>query len=295
MSEIKASMVKELRERTGAGMMDCKVALGENDGDIDAAIDWLRTQGLSVAAKKAGRVASEGLVGVVVDGSKGAIVEVNAETDFVARNRDFQNFVSEVAKLSLSTSGDLDEVMLSVSETSNKTVSEALTNMVATVGENLQLRRVKLLQTDRGIISSYVHNSLQPGLGKIGVLVCIESEGDNKRLEALGKQLAMHVAAANPSSLSRESLDEDEINREKNVLREQARDSGKSQEIIEKMVEGRLKKFYQEVCFLEQQFVVDAEYSVAQAIDKVAKELGCSIRIETFSRFALGEGIERLC
>ena len=293
MTKIKASLVKVLREKTGAGMMDCKKALGENDGDMSASVDWLRAQGLSAAAKKSGRVSSEGLVGLAVNTTKGALVEVNTETDFVARNEDFQVFVKALTNLSLDGTGSVDDLNSALYLNSKNTVGETITNMIATIGENMHLRRVSVLESENGFVSSYMHNSLQPGLGKIGVLLALDSPGDRKHLETLGKQLAMHVAATNPQALSQETIDSSELEREKKVLTEQARESGKPDEIIEKMVEGRLRKFYEEVCLLEQTFVIDGETKISDVINEASIRIGSPIKISGFVRFGLGEGIEK--
>ena len=290
---VTAALVKELREKTGAGMMDCKKALTENDGDLEAAIDWLRTKGLASAAKKSGRVAAEGLVGVAVDGTKGAVVEVNSETDFVARNESFQGFVGAVTGLALAAGDDVEALTAADYPGTGRTVGEELTHNIATIGENMALRRAKVLSVGDGVVVPYVHNAVKPGLGKIGVLVALESGADKAQLTELGKQIAMHVAAAAPQSLSTDDLDPAAIERERSVLVEQARDSGKPEEIIEKMVEGRLRKFYQEVVLLEQTFVVDGETKVAKVVENAAKSLGASVTLLGFARFQLGEGIER--
>jgi elongation factor Ts len=296
MAEITASLVKELREKTGAGMMDCKRALGETQGDIEGAVDWLRKKGLAAAAKKAGRVAAEGLVGVATSaspgGAAGAVVEVNAETDFVARNDAFQNFVRQVADLTLAK-GEIEAVKAAAFPGSARNVAEELTHLVATIGENMNLRRVLRLQVAKGAVVSYVHNALAPGLGKIGVLVALASAGDAGKLAALGKQLAMHVAAANPQFLTIADVDKASLDRERDVLREQAKASGKPDAIIDKMVEGRLRKYYEEVVLLEQLFVIDGETRIAKVVEAAAKEAGAPIAIAAFARFGLGEGIEK--
>jgi elongation factor Ts len=292
MAEITASLVKELREKTGAGMMDCKRALGETQGDIEGAVDWLRKKGLAAAAKKAGRIAAEGLVGVATSGTAGAVVEVNSETDFVARNEAFQNFVRQVADLTLAN-GEIEAVKAAAFPGSTRNVAEELTHLVATIGENMNLRRVLRLQVAKGAVVSYVHNALAPGLGKIGVLVALESAGDAGKLAALGKQLAMHVAAANPQFLTIADVDAASLERERDVLREQAKASGKPDAIIDKMVEGRLRKYYEEVVLLEQIFVIDGETRIAKVVEAAAKEAGAPIKIVAFARFALGEGIEK--
>ncbi len=292
MAEITAALVKELREKTGAGMMDCKKALMEIGGDVEEAVDWLRKNGLAAAAKKAGRVASEGLVGVVAEGTHGAVVEVNSETDFVARNEAFQEFVSRAAALSLDAGGDL-EALGAAAYPGGGTVSEALTQMIAKIGENMSLRRAGALQVSQGVVAAYVHNPAAPGLGKIGVLVALESAGDADKLTAFGRQLAMHVAAAAPQAISAEDLDPTALERERNVLAEQARASGKPEEIVEKMVEGRLRKYYAEVCLLDQTFVIDNESNVRQAVEAAGEDAGAPIAVTGFQRFKLGEGVER--
>ncbi len=292
MAEITAALVKQLREMTGAGMMDCKKALGETAGDLEAAVDWLRKKGLAAAAKKAGRVAAEGLVGVVAEGGKGALVEVNAETDFVGRNETYQEFVTAVARLAMSCK-TVEELADKPLANGGGTVKERLTQLVATIGENMSLRRMTSLSVKQGVVASYMHSAVVPGLGKIGVLVALESTGDADKLAALGRQLAMHVAATNPMSVDVGGVDASALDRERAVLAEQAKASGKPAEIVEKMVEGRLRKFYEEVVLLEQVFVVDGERKVAAVIEQAAKEIGAPIKITGFARMALGEGIER--
>ena len=273
--------------------MDCKNALTENDGDMDAAIDWLRTKGLAAAAKKAGRTAVEGLVGVAVSEQSAAIVEINSETDFVARNDSFQEFVRSVADVSLESGGDYVGTLATSYPSESRTVEEQVQHMVSTIGENIQFRRSAGLSVDAGIVASYMHNAVVPNLGKIGVLVALESDGDTEKLSALGKQIAMHVAAANPLSLSVESLDPAVVERERTVLTEQARESGKSEEIITKMTEGRLRKFYEEAVLNEQVFVVDGEIKIAKVVERAAEDVGADIKLTGFIRYALGEGIER--
>ncbi|MDH3236164.1 MAG: translation elongation factor Ts, partial [Alphaproteobacteria bacterium] len=293
MAEITAALVKQLREKTGAGMMDCKKALTETDGDIEGATDWLRTKGLSAAAKKAGRVAAEGLVGIAVEGDTGAVVEVNSETDFVARNDAFQDFVRKVTELSLAAGGDLEALRSAEYPGSGRSVADELTEMIATIGENMGLRRVASLSADGGVLASYLHSAAAPGLGKIGVLVALKSTGDKAKLEAFGKQLAMHIAATSPQSVSVSDLDPAVVEREREVLKEQAIESGKPPEIAEKMVEGRLRKFYEEVVLLEQTFVIDNETKIADAVEAAAKDAGAPVEVTGMVRFALGEGIER--
>ena len=292
MAEISAALVKELREKTGAGMMDCKKALSETGGDLENAFDWLRKKGLAAAAKKAGRVAAEGLIGLAVEGTRGALVEVNTETDFVARNEQFQSFVREVTKLALGVDS-LDALAGATYPGEGKTVAEKLTQLIATVGENMTLRRMARLSVSRGAVAGYVHNAQGPGLGRIGVLVAIESAGDAAKLAALGKQLAMHVAAASPQALDIKSIDPAAVERERAVLTEQARASGRPEEIIAKMVEGRLRKFYEEVVLLEQTYVIDNESKVKAAVAAASKEAGAAIEIVGFSRLAVGEGIQK--
>ena len=293
MAEISAGLVKELRDKTGAGMMDCKTALKETAGDVEAAVDWLRKKGLAAAAKKSGRVAAEGLIGVHVDGPVGAVVEVNAETDFVARNDSFQGFVRTVARLALDADGDLERLAALPYPGSERNVGDELTHMIATIGENMSLRRAAVVRVESGLVAPYVHAQQAPGLGKIGVLVAVESTVNGAALETLGKQLAMHVAAASPLAVTRDQVDPSAVDRERAVLADQARASGKPEEIIAKMVEGRLRKFYEEVCLVDQTFVIDNESKVGAAVDAVAKEAGSPIKVASFVRYALGEGIEK--
>jgi elongation factor Ts len=292
MAEITAALVKELREKTGAGMMDCKKALNEAAGDLEAAVDWLRKKGLSAAAKKAGRVAAEGLVAVASAGTKAVLVEVNAETDFVARNDSFQAFATKAAEVALTTSGDV-EALKGAAYGNGKTVQDELTNLIATVGENMTLRRVAHLSVTQGVVASYVHNALSPVLGKIGVLVALESAADAAELLTLGKQIAMHVAAAKPEALTIADVDASALEREKSVLADQARASGKPEAIIEKMVEGRLRKYYEEVVLTEQIFVVDGENKVGKVVEEAGKRLGKPVKLAGFVRYQLGEGIEK--
>jgi elongation factor Ts len=293
MAEITAGLVKELREKTGAGMMDCKRALSETAGDVEGAVDWLRKKGLAAAAKKAGRIAAEGLVGTSVAATVGAIVEVNAETDFIARNDTFQGFVRAVAELARDKGDDVEALKAAPYPGTGRSVGDELTHLIATIGENMAVRRARRLAVKSGVVAAYMHNALAPNLGKIGVLVAVESTATGERLATLGRQLAMHVAAANPQFLDIAAVDPALLERERGVLREQARTSGKADAIVDKMVEGRLKKFYEEVVLLEQIFVVDGETRVAKVIEAAAKELGAPITIAGFVRFALGEGIDR--
>ncbi len=293
MAQITAALVKELREKTGAGMMDCKTALSETDGDIEAAVDWLRQKGLSAAAKKSGRVAAEGLIGVATSGAFGVLCEVNSETDFVSLNGTFQDFVKTVTQLGMANEGDLEAVLASGYPGADRTVAEQLTHNIATIGENLAIRRMAGLTVEKGSVVSYLHNKVTPELGKIGVLVALESEADEAALAELGKHLAMHIAAAAPKALDTDSLDSELIEREKAVLVEQARGSGKPEEIIQKMIEGRMRKFYQEVVLLKQTSVVDGENTIENLLAAAAKTLGAGVALKGYLRFELGEGIEK--
>jgi elongation factor Ts len=292
MAEISAALVKELREKSGAGMMDCKRALTESGGDIEGAVDWLRKKGLAAAAKKAGRIAAEGLIGVASNGKTGAVVEVNSETDFVARNDAFQGFVREAATAALTAGGDVEKLK-TTAIASGATAADALTALVAKIGENMSLRRTASLTVSDGVVATYVHSSVSPGLGKIGVLVALESTGDKDKLTALGKQIAMHIAAANPQSLDITSVDPTVLAREKAVLAEQAAASGKAPAVVEKMVEGRVRKYYEETVLLEQVYVVDGETRVKDVVAKAAKDLGAAVALKGFVRYGLGEGIEK--
>ena len=287
MAEITAALVKDLRERTGAGMMDCKKALTESGGDLDAAIDWLRKKGLSAAAKKSGRVAAEGLIGVASALNVAAMVEVNAETDFVARNETFQDFVATVAKLALEIGEDVEAIKAATFPGTSHTVADQLTQLVATIGENMTIRRASVLRVSRGVVASYVHSALKPGLGKIGVLVALEAASELDGLEALGRQVGMHVAATRPDALDIDAVDPAALERERAVLSEQARASGKPDAIIEKMVDGRIRKYYEEVVLLEQVWVHDGETRVREVVKKAGAKL------TGFARFQLGEGVDR--
>ncbi|MCP5372876.1 MAG: elongation factor Ts [Hyphomicrobiales bacterium] len=293
MGAITASLVKELREKTGAGMMDCKKALTETDGDLEAAIDWLRKKGLAAAAKKAGRAASEGLVGIATGAGKAAMVEVNAETDFVARNDTFQAFVAKCAELALAGAGDVEALAATDFPGTGRTVAEELNHMIATIGENMSLRRVATIAVDEGVVASYMHSALAGGLGKIGVLVGLKSAGDAAALEGFGKQLAMHVAASDPQAVSRDEVDTEQLERERAILVDQARASGKPENIIEKMVEGRLRKYYEEVCLLEQTYAIDGETRVSAALEQAGKDAGAPVAVTGFVRFKLGEGLDK--
>ncbi|MCC6718956.1 MAG: elongation factor Ts [Acetobacteraceae bacterium] len=287
MAEITALLVKDLRDRTGAGFSDCKKALTETDGDMEAAIDWLRTKGLSAAAKKSGRVAAEGLVGVISAAGRGAMVEVNAETDFVARNETFQGFVAEVAKVALAVGEDIEAIKAAAFPGTSRTVGEELVHLVSTIGENMNIRRARVFNVGQGVVATYVHSAVKPGLGKIGVLAAVEGAGEMATLELLGRQVGMHVAATRPEALDTNEVDPAALERERAVLSEQARASGKPEAIIEKMVEGRIRKYYEEVVLLEQVWVHDGESRVRAVIKKAGAEL------KGFARFQLGEGIEK--
>lgn len=293
MSKVTPALVKELREKSGAGMMDCKKALTASDGSVNDAIDWLRTKGLATASKKSGRVAAEGLVAVTASGSTGAIVEINAETDFVGRSNEFQSLVRGIAAVSAEMGDDVEAIKAATFPGSDATVEATLTNAIATIGENMNLRRAQRVSVTNGVVACYMHNAVADGLGKIGILIGLESEGDVAKLEVLGKQIAMHVAATNPEAISVDDLDPASVERERTVLSEQARESGKPEEIIAKMIDGRINKFYQEVVLLKQTFVIDGENSVEKAIDLVAKEIGSPIKLTAMVRFSVGEGIEK--
>ena len=292
MADITAAMVKDLREKSGAGMMDCKKALNENGGDMDAAMDWLRTKGLAAAAKKSSRTAAEGLVGVAVSGAKGAAVEVNSETDFVAKNDQFQSFVREVTQIALAEGDSLDTIK-AAKMPSGTSVEDVLTNNIATIGENQSIRRARRLEVSKGAVVSYIHNAASPGLGKIGVLVALESEANDEALQALGKNLAMHIAAAFPRALNEEDLDEAEIERERAIATEKAAESGKPADIIAKMVEGGIAKFRKEHALISQLFVMDGKTKISDVVAKAGKDAGAEIKLVDYVRFQLGEGIEK--
>ena len=289
---ITAAQVKELREKSGAGMMDCKKALNETNGNMDSAVDWLRTKGLAAAAKKSGRVASEGLVAASVFDRVGALIELNSETDFVSRNDEFQNFAKALADIALGVN-DLAALKAADFPGAGRTVEEELTQKIATIGENMSLRRMQKVSVDAGLVVPYIHNAVADGLGRIGVLVGLSSVADEASLAALGKQLAMHIAATSPASLSVDDLDPAMVQRERDVLIEQAKASGKPQDIAEKMVEGRMRKYYEEVVLLEQIFVVDGETKVKAVIEMAAKDAGSAIALTAFSQYNLGEGVEK--
>jgi len=291
MANISAQMVKELRESTGAGMMDCKAALNETSGDMTAAQDWLRKKGLSKAAKKAGRVAAEGLIGVKVAGTKGVVVEVNSETDFVARNDLFQGLVAMIADVALGVGSDVEAIK--AAKVGSITIADAINDTIAKVGENMTLRRAATLSVSKGAVGMYVHNSVTEGLGKIGVLVALESPGKTDELATLGRMVAMHVAATNPQAVEAAGLDPDVVKREKDVLADKFRQQGKPENVIEKIVDSGLKTFYKEVCLLEQAYVHDSAKTVAQALKEAEGKVGGAIKVTGFVRFALGEGIEK--
>ena len=290
---VTANQVKELREATGVGMMDCKKALEETGGDMNAAIDWLRTRGLAKAAKKAGRVAAEGLVGISIDGNRASIVEVNSETDFVARNDQFQGIVGSVAKLALDAKGSIEKLAEMPFPGTGRSVAAELTDAIAKIGENMNLRRSSVIEVKDGVIGSYVHNTVKPGMGKLGVIVGIESTGDKAVLAGLGKQLAMHIANTNPLSVSPDDIDPAIVAKEREIFAEQAKESGKPADVIAKMVEGRVRKFYEESTLLAQTFVIDGESKVKDIVAKAEKEAGAPIKVTKFVRYALGEGIEK--
>jgi elongation factor Ts len=291
MANITASLVKDLRDKTGAGMMDCKNALSETGGDMEAAIDWLRKKGISKAAKKAGRAAAEGLVGVAVDANTGVLLEVNAETDFVARNEEFKTFVKDASRLALQEGGDLEKLLASPMGSSS--VQQTLTELVAKIGENMSVRRAAAISVNPGVVAAYVHNPASPELGKIGVLVALKSSADKHKLSALAKQLAMHVAAAAPLALTQAHMDKAVVEREYAIQKDLALQSGKPEAVVEKMMEGRMRKYYEETVLMQQTFVIDGETQIAKLIEKASKDLGAPVEIEGFVRFQVGEGIEK--
>ena len=293
MAQITAALVKQLREKTGAGMMDCKKALTETDGELEAAVDWLRKSGLAQAQRKAGRTAAEGLIGLATAPGKAAMVEINAETDFVARNGDFQAVVREVATLALDCGGDIERLSAASYPGTGRTVAEEITNLVATIGENIQLRRTAVFDMPAGAVGDYLHMPATPGLGRLGVIVAVESDAPADSLARSAHELAMHIAAASPHAVSRDSLDQAMVERERAVLAEQARAEGKPEKIIEKMIEGRLRKFFEEVVLLEQTWILDGESRVNSVLESLAGELGTPVSVSGFVRYQLGEGIER--
>jgi len=292
MAAISASMVKDLRDKTGAGMMDCKSALAESSGDMEAAIDWLRAKGLSKAAVKAGRVAAQGLVGVSSATKLGAVVEVNCETDFVARNTDFQAAVGEIAKLALKAGGDVEKLGAATYPKTKATVTDHLKGMVGTIGENMSLRRTAVLKVKDGVVATYIHNQAAPGMGKIGVLVALESKGDKDKLIEIGRQVAMHIAAFSPLALKDEDVDPEAVERERAIFAEQAKQSGKPEKVVKQMIEGRIKKFYQEVVLLKQAFAMNPDLTVEKAVKEAEASVGAPIEVLAFVRYELGEGIK---
>ncbi len=292
MAAITAGMVKSLRDKTGAGMMDCKTALAESNGEMEAAVDWLRAKGLSKAAKKADRIAAEGLIGVASAVKAGAAVEVNSETDFVARNAEFQKVVAEIAKLALKAGGDAAKLAAMDYPKKKVSVSDHLKELVGTIGENITLRRTAALKVEDGVVATYVHNQATPGMGKIGVLVAVESAGDKEKLNEIGRQVAMHVAATNPLALRDEDVDPEVVERERAIFAEQAKESGKPEKVIKQMIEGRIKKFYQESVLLKQAFVINPDQTVEQALKEAEQAAGAPIAIKAFIRYELGEGIK---
>ncbi|MBZ5761474.1 MULTISPECIES: translation elongation factor Ts [Rhizobium] len=293
MAEITAALVKELREKSGAGMMDCKKALTETAGDMEAAIDWLRAKGISKADKKSGRTAAEGLIGVASAGTSAVVVEVNSETDFVARNDAFQGIVRNIAKVALTTDGSVEAVAAATYPDSEKSVADTIKDAIGTIGENMNLRRTVLLSVKSGVVSTYIHNAVSDGLGKLGVLVALESTGDKDALNAIGRQVAMHIAATAPLALRPEDVDAAVAERERNVFIEQARESGKPEAIIEKMVDGRMRKFFEEVALLSQAFVINPDLTVGAAIKEAEKAVGAPIEITGMARLLLGDGVEK--
>ena len=292
MANITAQMVRNLRDKTGAGMMDCKNALAETNGDLEAATDWLRKKGISKAAKKAGRVAAEGLVGVAVGGDAGALVEVNSETDFVAKNDQFKEFVKRAANLALEEGGDVEK-LLAKPYAGGATVQHTLTELIAKIGENMSVRRAVAIGVNPGVVAAYVHNPASPELGKIGVLVALKSTADKTKLASLGKQIAMHIAAAAPLALTPDHLPKDVVERERAIQADVARQSGKPENVVQKMLEGRMRKFYEESVLLNQTFVIDGETQISKVLEKASKELGAPVEIAGFVRFQVGEGIEK--
>ena len=291
--EITAAMVKELREKSGAGMMDCKKALAETGGDMEAAIDWLRAKGIAKADKKSGRTAAEGLIGIVADGVKAVAVEINSETDFVARNEAFQELVRGIANVAIGTDGTVEAVAAATYPATGKSVDETIKDAIATIGENMTLRRSALLKVEEGVVATYIHNAAGEGVGKLGVLVALKSAGDIAVLNSIGRQVAMHVAATNPLAIRAEEVDPAVAERERNVFIEQSRASGKPDNIIEKMVDGRMRKFFEEVALLSQAFVINPDVTVGQAVKDAEKEAGASIEVVGMVRLLLGEGVEK--
>jgi elongation factor Ts len=293
MTQVTAEQIKQIRETTGAGMLDCRKALTENNGDMDAAIDWLRKKGLSAAAKKSGRIAAEGVVAVATAGNKGAVIELNSETDFVSRNEQFQQLAKGIVDLALKNSSNDVEKLKTTAYGNGRNVADEVVQAISVIGENMSLRRCATLSVDKGVVASYIHNAVAPGMGKIAILIGLESEADAGKLETLGKQLAMHIAAARPDALSAADVDAAKLDRERGVYREQAQASGKPADVIEKMVEGRVRKYYEEVVLLEQLYVIDGKTKVSQVVEAAAKEMGKPVKVTSFISYRLGEGIEK--
>ncbi len=293
MTAISADMIKILRETTGAGMLDCRKALTENNGDMEAAIDWLRKKGLSAAAKKSGRVAAEGVVAAQAAGTKAAVIELNSETDFVSRNEQFQKLAKQIVELALTTGGDVEKLRATDFPGTGRSVADEVANAVGVIGENINLRRTAVLEVSKGVVATYIHNAVAPGMGKIAILVGIETDGDKAAAETFGKQVAMHIAAARPEALSTADVDSAKLDRERAVYRDQATASGKPADVIEKMVEGRVRKYYEEVVLLEQLFVIDGKTKISAAVAEAAKTVGAPVKITGFVSYRLGEGIEK--
>ena len=294
MTTISADMIKNLRETTGAGMLDCRKALTENDGNMEAAIDWLRKKGLSAAAKKSGRVAAEGVVAAQSTGTKAAVIELNSETDFVSRNEQFQKLAKEIVGLALTTDGDVEKLRATDFPGTGRSVADEVANAVGVIGENINLRRTAVLEVSKGVVATYIHNAVAPGMGKIAILVGVETDGDKAAAETFGKQVAMHIAAARPEALSTADVDTAKLDRERAVYRDQAQASGKPADVIEKMVDGRIRKYYEEVVLLEQLFVIDGKTKISQAVTDAAKTVGAPVKITGFVSYCLGEGIEKV-
>ena len=293
MTTVTADQIKTLRETTGAGMLDCRKALTENAGNMEEAIDWLRKKGLSAAAKKSGRVAAEGVVAVIAAGNKGAVIELNSETDFVAKNEQFQQLAKNIVGLALAANGDVEKLKTAAYPATGRNVADEVVQAIGVIGENLSLRRTAVLNVSKGVIATYIHNAVAPGMGKIAILVGVETDGDAAKAEAFGKQIAMHIAAARPDSLSTADVDSAKLDRERAVYREQAAASGKPADVVEKMVEGRVRKYYEEVVLLEQLFVIDGKTKISQAVADAAKTVGAPVKITGFVSYRLGEGIEK--
>lgn len=294
MTAISADMIKQIRETTGAGMLDCRKALTETAGNMEEAIDWLRKKGLSAAAKKSGRVAAEGVVAAQSAGTKAAVIELNSETDFVSRNEQFQKLAKQIVELALATGGDVEKLRATAFPGTGRSVADEVANAVGVIGENINLRRTAVLEVSKGVVATYIHNAVAPGMGKIAILVGIETDGDKAAAETFGKQVAMHIAAARPEALTTADVDTAKLDRERAVYREQAQASGKPADVIEKMVDGRIRKYYEEVVLLEQLFVIDGKTKISQAVADAAKTVGAPVKITGFVSYRLGEGIEKV-